>query len=216
MGQTFASKEEHKQFLEWKRLQDTTKKSSTHEASEAKFVRNAVDPSSIQSGGLLQTALVATTVAAATPFVLLGPIYGLINVGEGAVLFFQSNGVETGTSPLYLHFASLALPAHPAITFTCALSCAATFAVSGTFLRAGAWNGSSLLMHNEAARLGRVVGLGSALASPLLISFLHDWLIRNTHALDLEMPPSLAVTYWIDGGALGSFTFFFAAYTIGA
>ena len=138
---------------------------------------------------IFATGLVA---AAATPAVLLLPTWAPLLFVQSAFAYF--NGAVDDW-PFWTLRASIALVAHPAITLTCATSCALAFSSQRSVLNSVGWVENSSALVDEASRVGRNVGLTSALISPVAVLAVHQGLTFGW--LDGLMPRALALDYWV-------------------
>lgn len=153
--------------------------------------------------------IVATGViaAAATPVVLLLPTWAPLVFVESAFTYFDGSVDEW---PLWTLRASIALAGHPAITLTCATSCALAFAAQRSVLNSVGWLPDSTALIDEATRVGRSVGFASALVSPIAVLTVHQVLTMGW--LDGLMPRALALDYWGQGGGFATFSYLFVLY----
>jgi len=153
---------------------------------------------------ILATGLVA---AAATPAVLLLPTWAPLVFVESAFAYFDG---AVDDLPFWTLRASIALAAHPAITLTCATSCALAFASQRSVLNSVGWVENSDALVDEATRVGRTVGFASALISPVAVLGAHHFLTIGW--LDGLMPRALALDYWGAAGGFASFSYLFVLY----
>lgn len=188
-----ATAEELKEFETWRRL------------AKARpswwWGHEAIHPSLDK---IFATGLVA---AAATPAVLLLPTWAPLVFVESAFSYFDG---AVDDWPLWTLRASIALAAHPAITLTCATSCALAFASQRSVLNSVGWVENSSALVKEATRIGVIVGLTSALVSPLAVLAVHHGLTLGW--LDGLMPRALAIDYWGAGGGFATFSYVFVLY----
>ena len=172
-------------------------------------------PPDVQRASLKVAGTVAVVAGAATPAVLLLPVSAPLVFGEAVMSFFSGQGMLDDGMPLWFLRSSLALVAHPAVVVSCAVANAATFLGTSSFLHGvrGGWDAAPAAWLLEAKRVGRAVGLGAALISPVLVLAVHKLFLLGF--LNGLMPRSLLVDYWAEGGGVWTFTYVCVAYVVG-
>ena len=160
-----------------------------------------------------KTAAVFVVAAAATPAVLLVPMWTPLVFLESAISYFSSQGVGPDGLPLWTMRTAFALAGHPAVTLTCGASCALGFALQRSVLNTTGWvttSPKSLSLPYHAGDLGYHVGLFSALVSPVAVLGAHD--LMTMGVMDGVMPRALALDYWAQGGGFASYSYYCLMY----
>ena len=198
-------------FRRWQKSQSSSSSSSSSSSWK---------PPPAKHPRLAAVGAVALTAAAATPFILLAPVSGVVVLAETFVAFLGANGYAPDGLPFYTTRGSLALAAHPAVTVTCGLANAAAFALCPSFLNnatPGAWKHASFEAVAEAAAVGRKVGFRAALAAPIFLFSMHRLLTKEipTATGGYTLPRSLIMEFWAGSGDLGQFTFYATTFIVG-
>ena len=171
----------------------------------------AKQDSSATYPSLERTAAVFLVSGALTPAVLLVPAWAPLVLVESAVSYFGGLGAMPDGLPFWTLRAAFALVAHPAITLTCATSCALAFASQRSFFNTLGWHGGPApWMADEARRLGRAVGFACALVSPVAVFGAHQLLTMGF--LDGLVPRALILDYWGAAGGFASFSYYAVLY----
>ena len=158
-----------------------------------------------------RTAAVFLVSGALTPAVLLVPAWAPLVLVNSAFDYFGGAGATPDGLPFFTLRMAFALVAHPAITLTCATSCALAFATQRSLFNTLGWHGGPApWMADEARRLGQAVGLASALVSPVAVFGAHQLLTMGF--LDGLVPRALILDYWGAAGGFASFSYYHVLY----
>ena len=194
---------EFKEFQAWRAMQQNDELKEFQAWRDVQQIKGH-EPVHPSLDKIVATGVVA---AAATPLVLLLPTWAPLVFVESAFAYFDG---AVDAWPFWTLRASIALAGHPAITLTCATSCALAFASQRSVLNSVGWLPNSTALIDEATRVGRRVGFASALVSPIAVLSVHQVLTMGW--LDGLMPRALALDYWGQGGGFATFSYLFVLY----